>query len=290
MSRKNFNIFALMVVKNEEDIIDETILYASKWADKIVIMDNISDDGTWEKLNSLAKKNDKILLWGQYGGRFHDGLRQMIFNDFHHIANENDWWCRLDGDEIYIDNPREFLAKLPSEIDHVYNASFQYYYTEDDYEAERNTKTITLPVTTRLKSHKCNHSEIRFFKHSKKILWPQYHDWPISLFKPCEKRIRLKHYQYRSLEQIRSRLAVRSVFHGNLFCHEKALICDWYKRRGFDIPKNKDYQENRIVLKRNLDSSNSYYYNDNELPQIHTTTFKKHIKCLLFTIYRSLLK
>lgn len=91
-------------------------------------------------------------------------LRQVIFKDYKNNASEGDWWCRLDGDEFYIDDPRLFLAGLDDKTDHVYNASFQYYYTEDDYREELSADNVVLP-TERLKWYKCNHSEIRFIKH-----------------------------------------------------------------------------------------------------------------------------
>ncbi|HIF6281027.1 TPA: glycosyltransferase [Raoultella ornithinolytica] len=50
-------IYALMTVKNEADIIIETLDKASVWADKIFILDNNSNDNTWELLTKYALSN-----------------------------------------------------------------------------------------------------------------------------------------------------------------------------------------------------------------------------------------
>ena len=54
----NMKIFAIMLVKNEADIVGSVLKDAQKWADKIFILDNGSTDGTWEIIQSL--KNDII--------------------------------------------------------------------------------------------------------------------------------------------------------------------------------------------------------------------------------------
>lgn len=286
MDSKRFNIFALMTVKNEDDIIEETILDAVKWADKIFVMDNMSNDTTWDKLIKLAKDNDKIVLWGRYGGKFHLALRQILFNDFRHFSKDGDWWCRLDGDEFYIDDPREFLTKLEPDIDYVYNASFQYYYTEDDYEKEKSINNNEQSVTVRLKNYKCNHSEIRFIKDRKLLCWPQYSEWPANLLKTTSKRIRLKHYQYRTLDQIKARLIARNAKDsGSSFTHEKVTASEWYKRRGFELPESKELQDFRIVLKKDLDNSDNYIYHDDKLPNILYPTLKRKVKSGLITFY-----
>lgn len=278
-------IYALMTVKNEADIIIETLDKASVWADKIFILDNNSNDNTWELLTKYALSNSKIVLWGQYGGRFYLELRQVIFREFRTVAKPSDWWCRLDGDEFYIDDPREFLSSLEGDIDHVYNASFQYYYTPEDYEREKNNG-VNNSVTQRLKWYKCNHSEIRFVRHWDGICWPQNTEWPCNMRKPSSRRIKLKHYQYRDIKQIEDRLQARNApDSGSSFSHEKVSIDEWYKKRGFQLPSNTNYAQYRIVEKENLSDSEEFIYEDKLLPPIYYLSFKKRIKNAMINIY-----
>ena len=51
---KQFKIYSLLLVKNESDIIRESLLAAVKWSDKVIVMDNGSTDGTWEIVKEIA--------------------------------------------------------------------------------------------------------------------------------------------------------------------------------------------------------------------------------------------
>ncbi len=39
-------------------------------------------------------------------------------------------WCRLDSDEIYIDDPINFLSAVPDKYGFVFSASFNFYFTD----------------------------------------------------------------------------------------------------------------------------------------------------------------
>ncbi|MFS3895586.1 glycosyltransferase family 2 protein [Raoultella ornithinolytica] len=285
INNNNFKIHALMTIKNEADIVIETLNSASKWADNIFILDNMSNDKTWELISEYAKTNEKVKLWGRYGGKFYLALRQVIFKDFKKIAKPGDWWCRLDGDEFYIDDPREFLSELEESVDHVYNASFQYYYTNDDYLNEISIE-VESSVTERLRWYKCNHSEIRFVRHFDNICWPQNTEWPCNIINPSEKRIRLKHYQYRDVKQIIARLSARNApDSGDSFTHEKVPVKEWYLKRNFAIPEDERLAELRIVDKKDLLNDENYIYSDLELPPIIKNTYKRKLKNAVVRFY-----
>lgn len=55
-------IFAIMLVKNEADIVASVLKDAEKWADKIFILDNGSTDGTWEIIQSLKNEDRKSVV------------------------------------------------------------------------------------------------------------------------------------------------------------------------------------------------------------------------------------
>lgn len=59
----SFKIISILVVKNEVDIVGDVIKEASKWSDKIIVLDNHSNDGTWELINSL-----KMIMKNNYMG------------------------------------------------------------------------------------------------------------------------------------------------------------------------------------------------------------------------------
>lgn len=49
-------IHSICLVKNESDIIAQTLKAAVNWSDFIYVYDNGSTDGTWEKVISLSEK------------------------------------------------------------------------------------------------------------------------------------------------------------------------------------------------------------------------------------------
>jgi len=132
MSQTDFRILGMCVVKNEADIIEECLLSAQKWCDRIFILDNGSNDGTWEIVQKM--RNECIVPWKQDARPFRDPLRGLLFNAFHDEVRPNDWWCRLDADEFYIDEPRKFLSGISRFHRVVWGLAIEYYLTQEDVE------------------------------------------------------------------------------------------------------------------------------------------------------------
>lgn len=283
MKRK---ILSIMTVKNEYDIVEDVIISALKWSDYIIIMDNNSDDGTWDIVKKLSDRHERVLLWGRYFGKFKDSLRRRIYQDFKYLARTGDWWCRLDADEFYIDNPRDFIDEVDSNNDYICSASFQYYLSEVDfYRGIENYKE--------LKGFKCNWGETRFFKEKDSINWPENQGWPINLFSRSESFIRLKHYQYRNFSQIKIRHNVRlnNTVNNSEFKHEISSLGEWYLSKGFSIPNDPSLLENRVVSLNDLDTGQYFDIPDEFKERFKLTKKRKianYIKYLLsFYFYKS---
>jgi glycosyltransferase involved in cell wall biosynthesis len=129
---KNMEIHALCIVKNEADILQESLIAALHWCDHIYVFDNGSSDGSWELVKELSQQYSQIVAYKQDDILYSNGLRADIFNAFRSNASLQDWWCALDADEFYIDDPRIFLAKIPSHLQTVWSASLNYYFTDQD--------------------------------------------------------------------------------------------------------------------------------------------------------------
>jgi glycosyltransferase involved in cell wall biosynthesis len=208
-------IHGLCLVKNEVDILEETLSAALYWCDYIYVFDNGSDDGTWELVNKLSQQYPQIVPYRHDGVSYINSLRADIFNAFRMNASPRDWWCALDADEIYIDDPRLFLTKVSDRFHTVWSASLNYYFTDEDalqYEKDP-VGFLKTPVQQRLRYYCSNWGELRFFRHSDDIVWTSDHGpgFPGTMFgaPAYPVRIWLKHYQYRSPEQIERRLSTR---------------------------------------------------------------------------------
>jgi hypothetical protein len=215
-------IHAICVVKNEADIIETTLRKAAEWCDHIFVYDNGSVDGTWEIVNSLSRELSQVRPFKQDARRFTDTIRLEPYRRMKRCARRGDWWCRLDADEIYIDNPAEFLAQVPAENEVVWSASFQYYFTDLDlerFERDPSAHGDAVALEERCRYYKNNWSEARFFRHRRLWGWNEFSAGRFG--RPHRRRIRLKHYQYRSPRQIQQRLSTRSLaIAAGVFPHE----------------------------------------------------------------------
>jgi len=108
-------IFGLMIAKNEVDIIGQCLRHALDHCDKIIVMDNMSTDGTWELVEALAAEfPNRIVPHCRIDMKFHDNLRAIGYNAFRHELSTTDWWLRLDADEFMNAHPAATLLARPA--------------------------------------------------------------------------------------------------------------------------------------------------------------------------------
>jgi glycosyltransferase involved in cell wall biosynthesis len=204
--RSNFRIHCYCLAKNEVDIIGACLSDALRWADYVYVYDNGSTDGTWDKVRAV--RDERVVAWKSEDKPFQESLRAEIFQAFRHRATEGDWWCQLDADEFYLDNPRDFLACVPPIAQAVWSLFVEYYLTCQDLDG----LDFSLPIETilgQLHYYRANHSEPRFFRHRRRLVWHLDRGHPTHMGVVYPQRIRLRHYKYRSPEQIQRRLDTR---------------------------------------------------------------------------------
>lgn len=222
---EGFKIHAGCMVKDEVDVIVQTLQSALEWCDFIYIYENGSTDGTAEKVLDLSEKYPNIVIYRQDSLPYSEGLRAEMYHHYKENYRDGDWICKLDADEIYIDNPRQFLAQVPPEYLVVKSASFQYYITDKDAELYYQNPSLyddDVPVEQKCRYYINNWSEYRFFKYNNKLAWSPSEPWPSRRRKNIYPiRIKLKHYQYRSPQQITKRLENRLKL--ATFLHEKQV-------------------------------------------------------------------
>ena len=199
-----------MTVKNEADIIIASLTDACRWSDKIIVIDNGSTDGTWEKVQALSQTYPQIIPWLRYEGPFHIGLRAKAFKAFRYEMTSRDWWnVRLDADEFYPGDVRAFLSKVPKCYRTVKKSSTDYILTQEDIEShtftgdfEKDKAFITHALPTQ-------RQERRFMRHSACLCWLERWRYPHPWGRVYKEGIPVDHYQYRSPEQMAKRFATR---------------------------------------------------------------------------------
>ncbi|HEU4626226.1 MAG TPA: glycosyltransferase family 2 protein [Steroidobacteraceae bacterium] len=239
-------IHSICLVKNEGDIIERTLAEAARWSDYIYVYDNGSTDHTWDKVRALAEHEPCIVPFRSERVPFNDNLRRLPFAHYRYRCQIGDWWCRLDADEMYIDSPRDFLARVPPDYDTVWSASFQFYFTDEDlarYERDPALYADDVPIELKCRYYRNNWSEIRFFRYHPRLQW-HTGGFPYPLLKSYPRRIRLKHYPYRSPQQIERRLATRwDAVRRGMFRHETV---ESFAAASVALPDRRDYRSRRM--------------------------------------------
>jgi len=253
---QNFRIHGICLAKNEVDIIEETLISAVNWCDYIYCYDNGSNDGTWQKILELSNQYHQIIPYKTDGKVFSNELRGEVFREYKSNGKNGDWWCILDADEMYIDNPYIFLSKVPLDYDTVWNASFQYAFTDKDlirYNEAPDLYSNKIPIEERLRYYRSSWSELRFFRHKHGLIWPEDSAKPTNLKAIYPVRIWLKHYQYRSPEQIQKRLKTRYEAM-TVFPHEFQAVenCDWQNKIVSSCDLDYDSHDMKYILREEI--------------------------------------
>lgn len=259
-------IFGICLVKNEADIIEYCLEEASKWATKIFVYDNGSEDETWEIVQDIAKHNSIVIPFKQEALPFRDNLRAKVFNNYKHLAKNGDWWCfRMDSDEFYIDDPRIFLSKVSSRYHVVCKASYDYRLTFEDID-EYEFKDSCPHDAIQLKYYNpLIYTEKRFFRHRNRLVWREKDSFPIHMGLIAPQLIKLKHLQYRSPNQIQSRLDKKKIATKSGF--------QFFKKHD-----SEDHWKEVLEYRKNLIKENgSWQYDGLKYPDLYKKSWKRDL-------------
>jgi hypothetical protein len=206
----DMRVFSISVVKNEEDVIAYNLLEALKWSEAIFVLDNGSEDSTWEIVRDLAAKHPRIVAWKSWDVPFRDGLRADVYEQFKKWAAPGDWWCmRLDADEFYLVDPRVVLSKVPDTHHVVCKDGIEYQLTFEDLDEHRFIGHFPEDLPKVRYYHPMTWAEVRFFRHRDRLTWDPVLPFPKHIGLTWGERIPMKHYQYRSPMQMKKRISTR---------------------------------------------------------------------------------
>lgn len=226
-------IHGICLLKNEADIVEYSLLENARWCDFIHVYDNGSTDGTMERVTALARRCPRIVPFGTTAMPFTDSLRADVFNQCKDRVARGDWWCRLDADEIYVDDVRAFLARQPPHLQVVWSIYIQFYLTEHDLprlESFADQPAFAASRENLPRYYRADHAEPKFFRHRPGLHW-QGGSWPDHLGLVAPERLRHRHYQYRSPAQVETRLRTRREAAAQGWAHfPHSLGQDWREK------------------------------------------------------------
>lgn len=207
-------IYGICLVKNEDDIIAESLTFAARYCERIFVIDNGSTDRTWTIVQNLSMQSSTIVPFEQTLEPFENAIRSKVYNATHGDLSDHDWWLILDADEFLEEDPRPFIKEaMDARADTIKAWIIQFYFTERDAEeAEHGTCNRDQPIFDRRRHYLINWQETRLFRNDPGRDWnanSTYNftpDWLTHVFK---QKILIRHYQYRDPEQISKRQSLR---------------------------------------------------------------------------------
>lgn len=216
-------IYAICLVKNEDDVIAQTLTHAARFCNRIFVIDNGSTDETWDIVRSLPAKYPQIVPFAQIAEPYDEGMRWLAYSAHHRELSDRDWWLILDADELLAEDPRPVIAStVREEADVIHAWQVQFYYTEKDFadwQAGRDTRDA--PIYERRRYYRIDWQEPRLFRNqtasgivfrqSKLLTDTSPHGHSIARIrgKLAKRRIFNRHFQYRDPPQITKRLELR---------------------------------------------------------------------------------
>lgn len=203
----------LLVVRDEADILAETLTHLLTWADGVYILDTGSTDGTWEIVNDFGARDKRIVPMMSSPLYWHLGLRAMLFDRYRDRFRTGDWIIRLDADEMYHIPPPTFVREQVSRFEgRIRSLMFEFVLTRGMVEAERRTpRDVTQSIVERRRTYYLDpHAEMRLFKYRRSMRWTPDYEGPFNEGLIAYERIPIRHYRCRDEMQVRRRCALRS--------------------------------------------------------------------------------
>src|SRR5262249_20600969 len=117
---------ALLPVRDEADIIGQSLRHLLTWADAIYVFDTGSFDETWEIVQQVAFKDNRVVPLKKADVFFSEKrLRGWMFHQARQCMRDGDWFLRVDADEFHHIPPPEFVRTRMKKHETV--ACHQYY-------------------------------------------------------------------------------------------------------------------------------------------------------------------
>jgi hypothetical protein len=220
-------LYGLGLVKDEGDVLEESILHALSYCDRLFYMDNGSTDDSWSIIQALADDYPgRVIAFEQSDEPYLEGMRNRIVNEVAGELGSHGWWVKLDADEFLDADPRPAIsAAMLADYDSIRCWQVQFAYTDVDLAAwQAGEDDPSRPIQQRRRYYESAWREVRLWRNRPTEQW---HDvtrsHPEFIGRPSREILFNRHYQYRDPQQIEHRLELR---HGDRhFPHEPSA--DW---------------------------------------------------------------
>lgn len=193
--RSSNELWAITVVKDELDILPSTINHLlSQGIDNLIILDNMSTDGTHEYLKDLAKKNKSVFVASDTNPAHHQS-EKMSWLAYKAWLGGARWIIPFDGDEFWYApdlSLKEFFLKNDPDV--VY-ANFHHTVPTSPHPTDIRNSELVMDMANSFPG------KVAFKSHPLAIVGPGNHY--TSRFGKTATPLEIVHVQYRGPEQLK---------------------------------------------------------------------------------------
>ncbi|HYF15519.1 MAG TPA: glycosyltransferase family 2 protein [Phycisphaerales bacterium] len=208
---------AFFLVRDEADILGETLADYAGWCDEMHVLDTGSTDGTWDLVHDWARRDKRVRPFAREPLSANLSLRGVMFEAVRRTLRPGDWIGKCDADEIFHVPPPAFVREhVRAWEGRLYACHYDFVMTRSLAEAqERGDMPPPAPgtVVERLRTYTTRNQmgmDSRWYKFRPGMRWGIDQPNPFFPGLPAQERIPVRHYRYRSVEQIRRRVALRA--------------------------------------------------------------------------------
>jgi glycosyltransferase involved in cell wall biosynthesis len=208
---------ALLPVRDEGDIIGQSLRHLLTWADSVFVFDTGSCDDTWDVVQTFAAADSRVKPVSRKAVYFNDTIvRAWLFEQARASMKDGDWFARVDADEFYHSNPRKFIASSIRPCESVvYYSIYNFQLTASEvaawYEGRETTADRVRPIESRRRYFTItDYAEPRFCRYRRTMQWSPDASFPYNAGYVARARIPMRHYSYRDPDQLIRRVQIRA--------------------------------------------------------------------------------
>jgi len=207
-------VFGLCLVRDEADIIEQSLRHAAAFCSTIFVMDNGSTDDTVAIVERMVAVGLPVVMTVRDTRPYHRGMRRRMFDDHRHLASVDDWWLVLDADEFLLQDPRPFLARAAARNEGlVYTRQLEFAFTRADMQAWRDGRETIRdrerPISARRLWYRSVNFEPRLFRCGAVRAWSLHRNTPWTAGPTSRQVLLNQHFPNRDPDQMARRIAVR---------------------------------------------------------------------------------
>lgn len=258
---------ALLPVRDEADIIKQSLQHLLQWCDAVYVLDTGSVDDTWEIILDFASQEKRIITIGKEPVYFSDTIvRGYIFDQARKYMQDGDWFLRVDADEFHHIPPPEFVkTRLQKHETVVYHQYYDFQITEAEVKKwETGEETLDdrqRPIEDRRRYFiPSYYSEPRLCRYRSTMRWAINCSFPINAGFVARERLPIRHYPHRDPLQLKRRYILRSI-----------MMADKINQKSWAKPEEHHWAEadwKKFIIKDD-EPKLQYWHPSKNLPEYH---------------------